>query len=145
MGTRVTVWRGAAIQCRTPGHRPAAQFGVIGYCKRMGRTAAYVRTAAQPCNPSGLSFGTYVRSESPENTDIFGCTSASIPKNPRTRRPAALVTLLQYSRLYLPWLAITASLKLRGFSAVKPFSAQKIWYTSYSSLELMVASAFSRI
>ena len=49
------------------------------------------------------------------------------------------------SRLYLPWLAITASLKLRGFSAVKPFSAQKIWYTSYSSLELMVASAFSRI
>ena len=35
-------------------------------------------------------------------------------KNPRTRRPAALVTLLQYSRLYLPWLAITGIAEAAG-------------------------------
>ena len=103
----------------TLGHEARLQYNEV-----TGLNAAYVRTAVQACHPSGASLGTYVRSESPENADIFRCPSASIPKKPRTRRPAALVTLLQYSRLYLPWLAITASLKLRGFIVVRLFSAQ---------------------
>lgn len=89
---------------------PTAPFAIgpaCGIYEVLGSNAAYVRTAHQPRQPSGVSLGTYVRSESLENTDILGWTSASIPQNPRTRRPAALVTLLQYSRWYLPWLAIT--------------------------------------
>src|SRR5699024_10051215 len=59
-----------------------------------------VRTyTVQRRHSSGTSSGTYVRIESPENTDILFFTNTSIPRNPRTRRPAALVTLLQYSRL----------------------------------------------
>ena len=41
---------------------------------------------------------------------------------PHTRRPAGFVTVLQCSRLYLPDAATSASLKLRGFSAVRLFS-----------------------
>ena len=72
------------------------------------------------------SSGTYVRSETSENPLILGLATASIPKKPHTRRPAALVILLQYSRLYLFWFAITLSLKLRRFSGVRLFSSHHI-------------------
>ena len=69
------------------------------------------------------SSGTYVYSETSENPFILGLAIASIPKKPHTRRPAALVILLQYSRLYLLWFAITLSLKLRRFNGVRLFSS----------------------
>ena len=43
------------------------------------------------------SSGTYVRSETSENPLILGLATASIPKKPQTRRPAAFVILLQYT------------------------------------------------
>lgn len=80
----------------------------------------------QPSHPSGNLSCTYVRFEIPQTPFIWGLATASIPKDPHTRRPAELVTLLQYSRLYLLWLAMTASLKLRRFKAVRLFSSHHI-------------------
>ena len=94
-----------------------AAFGV----KRCVHTYT-ARRQNQSCHPSG----TYVRSETSENPFILGLAIASIPKKPQTRRPAAFVILLQYSRLYLFWLAITLSLKLRRFNGVRLFSSHHI-------------------
>src|SRR5699024_199730 len=81
-------------------HRFLSFFNCLDCYKSKNTVNQSVRTyKAQRHHSSGTSSGTYVRIESPENTDILVLTSTSIPRKPRTRRPAALVTLLQYSRL----------------------------------------------
>ena len=90
-----------------------------------GKQSVYTYTAQQQKNHRHSS-GTYVRSETSEKPFILGFAIASIPKKPHTRRPAALVILLQYSRLCLLWFAITLSLKLWRFNGVRLFSSHHI-------------------
>ena len=100
-----------------------------------GRTWAFCCVRAYA---AGGFLCTHVRSERPKTHHIggskagharqplgvgSGCTRASMPTKPRTRRPDELTMLLVDSRLYLRWLAIRASLNplaLIAFSCPNP-------------------------
>ena len=93
--------------------------------------AAYVRTER------GRLPRTHVRSKTPEFSFYgghvlqpfgvrSGCTRASMPTKPRTRRPEELMILLVCSRLYLRWLAISASLNPRDLMAFRLFYSHHI-------------------
>lgn len=98
-----------------------AIYEVLRYC---GQTlCTYVPAAGLSLPP----FLRYVHCETLVNSFICGLVMVSITIKPHTLQPAALVPVLQRSRLYFPEATAIQSLKLQRLRPVRLFSSRRIW------------------
>lgn len=87
--------------------------------------AGSISRHGQTCSRLGARqlSGTYVHSDLPQFSDIWGLISGSMPRYPHTLRPVAFVTVFVYSRLYVFRFRIRKSLNERCRMGVSPFSS----------------------
>ena len=102
----LTLW-GWLVVVLTTNQSPLYGAFSVNRCVRAYRESRLLRTHVRSKTPKFSFIGGHTRQLLGVRS---GCTRASMPTKPRTRRPDEMTMLLVDSRLYLRWLAISASL-----------------------------------
>ena len=118
----LTLW-GWLVVVLTTNQSPLYGAFSVNRCVRAYRESRLLRTHVRSKTPKFSFIGGHTRQLLGVRS---GCTRASMPTKPRTRRPDELTMLLVDSRLYLCWLAISASLNPLALIAFRLFSSHHI-------------------